>query len=125
MIHSGKRIYLFSNSVGIKVDKMKRLQDQCCKISLQILIYTSIILLSPIILTTLLSLYVYKCGILRLIIKYFKPKLLQELNEHDAFYATDRFWEDSRANFGLVLVLDGNISLEQVGNIMLFVKLYE
>lgn len=96
---------------------MKRVQDRwksICKVGFITLIYTFVVIISPVLVVTLLSLCIYKYGILRLVVKYFKPKLIQGLNERDAFYATDRFWEDSRASCGLILVLEGNVSLDQV-----------
>lgn len=80
----------------------------------QILIYFLLIVLSPLILLIVGFLILYKKVVLRLIVKYFKPKLLELLSNYDAFHATDRFWEDSRASSGIILLLKGTISLDQV-----------
>jgi len=72
------------------------------------------VILSPLIILCLGVLYIYKYVILVYSAKFFKPKLIQQLNFHESFYATDQFWGDSNGSFAFVVVVNGTVDIQGV-----------
>lgn len=97
-----------------KWKKMDNLSEKLVKISQALLAWLIFVILFPFLLIIFGSLFVWKYGVLWIIVNIFKRKFIKSFDDSEAFFAVDRFWENSRSSLGLIVELEGSINVDVV-----------